>query len=163
MAWGGGTVFPNALAWIADDFNNGTITPLENVTFAVGNAGPASNRWGDFLSARVNVPYADTWVGSGYALTGGTGNGSTVPRFVWFGRERDTPPATNTIYIDLANTSRYQDGSADHPYRTVTDGHFAAMPGDTLIIRAGTYVEAPRLSTPVTVTSVGGNVLITPQ
>jgi len=162
MAWGGGTNFPNALAWIADDFNNGTITPLENVTFAAGNSGPGSNRWGDFSTTRINVPYSNTWVGGGYVLVGGTGNANVVPSFVWFGRERDTPPATNTIYVDLANNSRYQDGSSAHPYRTVTDGHFAAMPGDTLIIRAGDYFETPRLNTPVTVRNEGGIVRILP-
>lgn len=162
MAWGGGTLFPNGLAWIADDFNNGTITPLENFTFAAGNSGPASNRWGDYSTTRINVPYGNTWVGGGYVLIGGTGNANVVPSFVWFGRERDTPPANNTVYVDLANTSAYQDGSSAHPYKTVTAGHFAATPGDTLIIRAGDYFETPRLNTAVTVRNEGGIVRILP-
>jgi len=160
-AGGGATFFPRALAWMADDFNGGTIAPLESVAFT-GNPtnGPAGNRWGDYLSSRVNVPYGNTWVASGYALVGGTGNANVVQRFIWFGRERDTPPAANTVFVDAANTSRYQDGSSAHPYRTVTDGHFAAMPGDTLMIRAGNYFETPRLNKAVTVRSEGGTVRI---
>ena len=88
MAWGGGTFFPNALAWIADDFNNNTITPLENITFAAGNAGPCDpnfdpipmngtldcyNRWGDYVATRISIPYSNTWVGSGFVLTGTNG------------------------------------------------------------------------------------------
>jgi hypothetical protein len=160
MAWGGGTQFPNTLAWIADDFNNHTITPLENSAFTAGTAGPASNRWGDFLSTRINIPYGTTWIGSGYELIGGTGNVNAVPHFVWFGRERDTPPASNTIYVDKANTSRFQDGSAAHPYNTVAKGHFAATPGDTLVIRAGNYPETLQMNKRLTVGSQGGTVKV---
>ena len=161
MAYGGGSLYPSELAWIADDINNGTITPiLDSIVVATGNAGPASNRWGDYLTTRLNTPYSNTWVGSGYVLSGGTGNANVVPRFIWFGRERDTPPFTNTIYVDKTNTSGYEDGSVTHPYKTVTGGHFAAMPNDTLIIRAGNYPETVRFTTPVTVRNEGGIVKI---
>jgi len=161
MAYGGGSLYPSELAWIADDINNGTITPiLDSIAVATGNAGPASNRWGDYLTTRLNTPYSNTWVGSGYVLSGGTGNANVVPRFIWFGRERDTPPSTNTIYVDKSNTSGYEDGSATHPYNTVTEGHFAAMPNDTLIIRAANYNETVRFTTPVTVRNEGGIVKI---
>jgi len=58
--------------------------------------------------------------------------------------------------VDLANTSGYEDGSAAHPYKKVGAGHFAAMPGDTIIIRTGTYLEAVRLRTRAIVRSEGG-------
>jgi len=163
MAWGGNSEFPHSLAWISDDLNNHTLEPLENFTFAIGNAGPASNRWGDYLTARVNVPYGSTWVGTGYNLTGGTGNANTVPRFVWFGRERDAPPATNTIYVNKENTTRHEDGTATHPYNTVTEGNFAAMPGDTIVIRSGNYPETVEFKTPVRVGSEGGTVKVGAQ
>ena len=159
MAWGGGTVFPNALAWIADDFNNGTIAPLENLTFATGSAGPAQNRWGDFFSTRITPPYGNTWSGTGYVL-GGAGGVTSQPNYIWFGRERDKPPPTNTIFVALGNTSGFEDGSFVHPYKTVTQGHFAAMAGDTISIATGTYLETLTLMTPVTVNSLFGTVTI---
>lgn len=153
MAWGcGGTGFPNALAWIADDFNSNTITPLENVTFAAGSAGPNEpgfgvyNRWGDYHATRVHRPYAKTWIGSGYVIQanppppGGIGN-QREPHYVWFGRERDVPPATNLIFVSLFNTSGYEDGTFFHPFNTVREGHFATQPGDKVLIVSGNYNE----------------------
>ena len=159
IAWGGGTFYPNAAAWIADDFNSGTITPLENLTFATGSAGPTNNRWGDYFSTRTTPPYGNTWSGTGYVLSG-TGGVTRQPNYVWFGRERDTPPATNTIFIGSGNTTRYEDGSFAHPYMTVTKGHFAAVPGDTLLIGSGSYPENLTLTTPVHIDTLFGAVTI---
>jgi hypothetical protein len=161
-AGGGGTniPYPGVWAWIADDFNSDTIEPLENAFVAVGNSGPISNRWGDYFTARRSVPYGDTWVGTGFVLNGGQTGGFTQPRFVWFGREQDSPPSSNIIYVDLANVSGYEDGSSANPYNTVTEGHFAAVSGDQIIIRAGDYSESVTLSTAVTVISEGGTVTI---
>lgn len=172
IASGGGPFYPNAAAWIADDFNGGTITPLENLAFATGNAGPCDpafapagggcyNRWGDYFSTRVSVPYGNTWVGTGFVVNG-AGGVTRDPRYVWFGRERDTPPPTNTIFVSLRNTSGWEDGSFGHPYNTVTEGHFAAMPGDTILIAPGNYPETLTFRTPVKVDilKLGGTVTI---
>lgn len=51
MAVGGGTVNPIAIAGIADDFNNNTIVPLENVTFATGTAAPIAGEQVPLVSA----------------------------------------------------------------------------------------------------------------
>lgn len=166
MAWGGGTFFPNALAWIADDFNSNTITPLENVTYAVGAAGPNEpnfgfyNRWGDYLATRVHRPYENTWIGTGFVIqTSATGN-VREPHYAWFGRERDTPPTSNTIYVDRLNTSGFEDGTAARPYNTVTEASFAASPGDTIIIRGGNYNETVEFKTAVTVINQNGAAII---
>lgn len=170
IASGGGSFYPDAAAWIADDFNGGTITPLESLAFATGNAGPCDpnfapagggcyNRWGDYFSTRVSVPYGNTWVGTGFVLNG-TNGVTRDPRYVWFGRERDTPPPTNTIIVNSGNLSGYEDGSFLHPYNTVTEGHFAAMPGDTILIRAGSYPETLTLRTRTTIRSEGGTATI---
>jgi hypothetical protein len=172
MASGGGIFYPAALAWIADDFNGGTITPLEHLAFALGTAGPCDpafappaggcyNRWGDYFSTRVSVPYGNTWVGTGFVVNG-AGGVTRDPRYVWFGRERDTPPPTNTIFVSLGNTSGWEDGSFAHPYNTVTEGHFAAMPGDTILIAPGNYPETLTFRTPVKVDilKLGGTVTI---
>jgi hypothetical protein len=172
MAWGGGTFFPSALAWVKDDFDPAETFSFENLTFAQGTAGPCDpafaltgggcyNRWGDYFSTRVSVPYGNTWVGTGFVLNG-TNGVTRDPRYVWFGRERDTPPPRNTIFVGLGNTSGWEDGSFGHPYNTVTEGHFAAMPGDTILIGPGNYPETPTLSTPVKVDilRLGGTVII---
>ncbi len=161
MAWGGGTFFPSALAWINDDFNPAGTFSFENLTFAQGNSAPNYNRWGDYFSTRVSVPYGNTWVGTGFVVNG-AGGVTRDPRYVWFGRERDTPPPSNTIFVGLGNTSGWEDGSFAHPYNTVTEGHFAAMPGDTILIGPGNYPETLTLSTAVKVDilRLGGTVTI---
>lgn len=166
MAWGGGTFYPNALAWIADDFNNNTITPLENVTYATGSAGPNEpsfgvyNRWGDYLATRVHRPFENTWIGTGFVIQANTAGNVREPHYAWFGRERDTPPASNTIYVDRLNTSGFEDGTAARPYNTVTEGHYAASPGDTIIIRGGNYNEAVRFNKAVTVRNENGTAVV---
>jgi hypothetical protein len=159
MAWGGGAFFPSALTWIADDFNGGTITPLDNLTFATGNGAPNYGRWGDYFATRPNSPYGNTWSASGFVLNGVAGV-TRDPHYIWFGRERDTPPPTNTIYVNKTNTSGYEDGTSAHPYNTVAEGHFASSPGDTLIIRAGNYNELVRFNRTVTVRNEGGAAVV---
>lgn len=97
-----GTIFaagdnshPMAKAWIADDISpsGSGIAPLENYTARFSTDGPASNKWGDYLTARPHSRFSNTWIGSGFTLQGGPANGDTEPRHMWFGRERDTPPA----------------------------------------------------------------------
>lgn len=161
---GGGTSipYPGVRAWIADSFNSDVIAPLENFFVANGTNGPASDRWGDYFTARRNSPYDYTWNATGFVLNGGQTNAFTEPRHVWFGREQDMPPTTNTIYVNWANVSGYEDGSAAHPYNTVTEGHFAAVANDTLVIQAGAYPETLSLTTPITVLNQGGIVTVGP-
>jgi hypothetical protein len=83
-----------------------------------------------------------------------------VPEFVWFGRERDMPPAVNTIYVDLANTTGYETGDPAHPYDTVNEGEYALQPEDFLIIRSGTYTEDVLFDTEAEVSPEGGTVTI---
>ncbi len=92
IAWGGGTSYPQASVWIADDINGGALAPLENMTVTSGDHGPSRNRWGDYLTSRKHPGFTqNTWVATGYCLSGGTGNADADPRFLWFGRERDMP------------------------------------------------------------------------
>lgn len=97
MALGGGAAdspvpYPSFVAWIADSFNGDVIAPMENLLIATGNAGPASNRWGDFFTSRTPPHYEQTWLGTGFVLNGGQGGSAIDPYFLWFGREEDTPP-----------------------------------------------------------------------
>lgn len=159
IAFGGGSSYPNTAAWISDDgLRPGTIFP-----FTDGNSGPSANIWGDYLSTRRHVQYGNTWVGSGFALNGGPNNANAVPRFLWFGRQGDAPPSSNVIYIDWRNAGTWEDGSSAHPYDTVVEGHFAAVAGDSIIIRGGNYDETVTLSTPVTITAPPGQIAIIGQ
>ncbi len=105
IAYGGGNLvipYPSCGAWIADDYNGDQIVPGEVYTFATGNAGPASDRWGDFFTTRRSNPYGNTWIGTGFVLNGGQGGSDVDPYFVWFGREDDTPePPTITCPADI--------------------------------------------------------------
>jgi hypothetical protein len=85
---------------------------VETQTFASSGDAPSSNSWGDYKTARRVVPYGTTCVGAGHRITGGGDNANVVPELIWLGRERDMPPSTNTEYVDLNNTSRYETGSA---------------------------------------------------
>jgi hypothetical protein len=46
------------------------------------------------------------------------------------------------VYVDAANTTGLEDGTQIHPYNTPEEGMAAALAGQTLSIRNGTYVPA---------------------
>ncbi|MGA7305576.1 MAG: hypothetical protein WBW88_11925 [Rhodothermales bacterium] len=165
MASGCGTTatWPRASAWIVDDYNTTpfpSLSDLEVSTFATSNDGPNGNQWGDYLTTRRNFPYENSWVGSGFRLTGGGNPGDVVPEFIWFGRERDTPPATNVIYVDKTYTAGYEVGTLSKPYNTVDEGSVALQPGDLLRIEQNTYGENPLFNTQANVENRNGVVVI---
>jgi hypothetical protein len=45
-----------------------------------------------------------------------------------------------TVYVDWSNTGT-EDGTAAHPYNTVTEGAYRAAPGATVSIESGNYSE----------------------
>ncbi|MDX6290478.1 MAG: hypothetical protein QOH42_2277 [Blastocatellia bacterium] len=98
VAFGGGSNYPGANIWINDDVESG-FSPLGLHSAASGTAGPASNKWGDYLTVRPHKDSPNTWVGAAYSLRGGSSGSNAVPRYLWFGRERDfgtSPPPTPT-------------------------------------------------------------------
>ena len=102
--------------------------------------------------------YGNTWVGTGYVRNTLT-SGVFEPHHVWFGREQDRPSANHTIYVNK-NSTTWQLGSAANPYRTVGAGNFATVPGDTVVIQAGSYSGAVTLNRASTLTPQGGVVII---
>ena len=173
IAFGSRSDFVASMAWVADDYNPSVSSP-DSFGFAFSTAGP--NGWGDYMTTRRNVPYGNNWGGVGYSLqVDPSGQSNYVVRYVGFGRVRDLPPPSNTVFIDSANRSGYEDGSALHPYGTVNKGAFAATAGDTVIVRVGSYPEPlvsigpystrtdtgdPSRSVDTTLRSEGGTVIV---
>ncbi len=45
------------------------------------------------------------------------------------------------VYVDINNNSGIEDGTETHPYNTINEGIEAALPGKSVIVKAGTYQE----------------------
>jgi hypothetical protein len=160
VALGGPTLYPTAASWIVDDVNGNSFAGLTLYMLASGTNGPIGARWGDYLTTVRNVPYGNTWGGSGIYMQGGTADANARVRYIWFGRERDRPPTIHAIYVDRLNTTGWEDGTALHPFNTVAEGHFACVAGDTLVIRGGTYPEVVNLGTAITVRNEAGTATV---
>ncbi|MFQ5669487.1 MAG: thrombospondin type 3 repeat-containing protein [Acidobacteriota bacterium] len=65
------------------------------------------------------------------------------------------------IYVDAANTSGMEDGSASLPFNTIQEGINAASAGDTIQVAAGTYREALETFTGVPVNLIGAGAMTT--
>jgi hypothetical protein len=101
IAYGGGPLYPNEVAWISDDVHS-AFAPLEAYTATAGNHGPSGNRWGDYFSSRRQFSNPYTWIAGAYDLTNGGENSNVSQRFLWFGRVRDfasSPPAAPTLIL----------------------------------------------------------------
>jgi|GEM_PF-583773 len=90
LMYGGGSYYPSCSVFIWDDYS---ITPpgWDVHTSVAGTSGPKEDRFGDYLTTRICFPYSNTWLASAYTLQGGDQSSNAVPRFLWFGRERDRP------------------------------------------------------------------------
>lgn len=55
-------------------------------------------------------------------------------------------PPNTTLFVDAANTSGPQSGTASQPYRTLTDALAAAAPGEIIGIAAGDYTGEDSLA-----------------
>ena len=78
-------------------------------------------------------------------------------------RDRGEPqPGAKVLFVD-SQSSGEQDGTAEHPFPTVSQALAAAAPGDTIAIRSGTYTfqGGPLIfNKPVTVRADNGPVVI---
>jgi len=90
IMYGGGTLYPSCAVFIWDDYS-GTPPGWEVHSSASGTSGPGIDRSGDYLTTRICYPYENTWMGTAFTLQGGGLNTNAVPRFLWYGRERDRP------------------------------------------------------------------------
>jgi len=90
VMYGGGTHYPSCAVFIWDDYS---VTPpgWEVHASVAGTSGPGIDRSGDYLTTRISYPHENTWMGTAFTLQGGGVNTNAVPRFLWYGRERDRP------------------------------------------------------------------------
>lgn len=63
------------------------------------------------------------------------------------------------IYVDGCATGN-EDGTATHPYHTLTSAHAAAAPNDSIIIKGGLYREILTINTKLTITAYDGSALV---
>ena len=56
-----------------------------------GTHSPSQPLWGDYFTVQRHPTYPNTFVGTGMTQVGGSANGNQQPRYVWFGRESQTP------------------------------------------------------------------------
>jgi hypothetical protein len=94
-------------------------------------------RWGDFATVAADPVDGSFWVCHEFARTPAQDDWST-----WWA-DVSARTINNTLYVDLASTAQYPDGSASAPFPTVTQANNVAYNGNTISIKTGTYTEAP--------------------
>lgn len=106
LVFGGGAYYPGSSVWISDDVQNG-FSPVTLYSAAQSNAGPIRNNWGDYHTVRPHKDYPNTWVAGTYYLLNGGDGFNAVPRYLWFGRERDfaSGGTSNRVTAGLYNPS----------------------------------------------------------
>jgi hypothetical protein len=119
LFFGGGQFYPGSNIWISDDIQNG-FSPVALYGSTQSNAGPSRNRWGDYHTVHPHKDSPNTWVAGTFYLQDGGDNSNAVPRYLWFGRDRDFKltdpvtaglynPATSSFFLRNANST----GTAD--------------------------------------------------
>ncbi len=104
VVYGGGTFFPSVAAFIVDNYTPWSAFALN--AFQPGAAGPAANRWGDYMWTTRHALHPDTWVATSFALR--TPTGSIEPHFGWFGRDDDEPGWVDLTVTTAGATPRVQ-------------------------------------------------------
>lgn len=160
MCYGGGGNYATLCAAVADDLGGSQIGPIDVAAIQAGTASPTGARWGDYYTGRRAEPDGNTWIGTGYVVRTDEPGTRSVPYAAWFGRSRDTPPANRTIRVNWAWGGFREQGTTSFPYSSVGEGSFATVPGDVVLIQAGSYNETPLLNRAATFQGTGGNVII---
>ncbi|MBV8858798.1 MAG: pre-peptidase C-terminal domain-containing protein [Acidobacteria bacterium] len=125
LAYGGGIFYPGTNIWISDDVQNG-FSPLALYAAAESNSGPTRDEWGDYHTVHQHKASPNSWVAGTYYLQNGGGDESTVPRYLWFGRERDMgcsftiSPTSNSFSSNGGTGSIAVTASATSCVRTAT-------------------------------------------
>ncbi|MET0623611.1 MAG: FG-GAP-like repeat-containing protein, partial [Pyrinomonadaceae bacterium] len=94
VMFGGGAFYPGTNIWISDDVQSG-FNPLTLYGATESTSGPSRNQWGDYHTVHPHKDSPNTWVGATYYIQNGGENSNAVPRYLWFGRERDFTCTSN--------------------------------------------------------------------
>jgi hypothetical protein len=135
--YGGGSLYPSSLVGISDDYSAG----WELLSTGTGTNGPNSSNWGDYLRVRPVTPSGKIWAATGYTLQGGGKNSNADPRYIEFGRERDTLIPLGEA-VDNTALTWTTDGNALWYGETATSffGGDAAQ-SDTISNGQGTWIQ----------------------
>ncbi len=87
LFYGGGSLYASMATMIWDDFSS---APPPWELYGVVASSSDSALWGDFYSSRRHGTDGNTWVGTGEYQKA---NGTVDTYYLWFGRQRDTPPS----------------------------------------------------------------------
>jgi len=80
---GGASLYMGCTVFLADVVNGYVLAPLENVVSIAGTIGPSSNRSGDYLTARGDMPNRSRFEGTCFAYNSTT---ASTSRHVRYGR-----------------------------------------------------------------------------
>jgi hypothetical protein len=85
--------YPGTQMWVTDDITGASTSVGALYFVSAGNDGPNNNAWGDYFTVRRHKTRPNTWVSASHALYGGGNGANAVPKYLWFGRERDNATA----------------------------------------------------------------------
>ena len=95
VMWGGGTFYPQCSAFLVDDANGDSFSPLEHELVIAGTTSSTVNRSGDYLATRVFPSNDEVYAGTCFSYTT---PGDAESRYVLFGRQSDF--STSEIFVD---------------------------------------------------------------
>ncbi len=118
---GSSTTAPQTNILIADDLAS-VPPPWTTMVAATGTNG-GNNVWGGYLGAQADDVFGNTWIATGYTQDGSGGDADIVPRFFWFGRERDNPgPNLRGTSFDVIQEMLAAGDTFDVDFRAINDG-----------------------------------------
>lgn len=141
----GGNVLPTIRALIRDGYSaDPSVSGWETYSVATSTNG-TSGLWGDFNGAMPHEQFPRTWLGTGHAQSGGSGDGNSRPHNIWFGRQRDTAAlgfytATPCRVLDTRiNGGPLVSGAP----RAIQVGGTCGVPADAVAVSLNVTVVAP--------------------
>jgi len=113
---------------------------------------PPVYRWGDYSGSAVDPVSHGFWIFHEYSFEDpdnpDLGRWRTMLGFI-----------PRAVFVDRAYGGT-EAGTRTRPFNSVSEGHAAALPGNDLVIRAGSYPETTTLNKEVTILADGGLVRI---
>jgi hypothetical protein len=145
----GSFAYPGTQMWVTDDLTGASTTVGALYFVSAGDDGPNNNGWGDYFTVRRHKTRPNTWVSASHALFGGGVGANAVPKYLWFGRERDNPtaaemtsPPPGSTLTGSSVTFQWSTGSAATQYWLYVG---TTGPGSTNILNENQNTNTSRL------------------